>query len=199
MQLSTSTSALDSNLLPLLPATAGCAAPGTAGPGVFADFMPAPAPVFGEGAFVAPVQLPPVSVPGGLVCTLALTVPAPVEAELPATPFSSATAHAPGSGAVNFTPTPVPAADEPVTSDPATNEPRRPIPTPTAARPSRALSSPPPTVRSARALPRAETSPAEKIPAVVPLTLAPLPAALSTDLAITPPSDLTPNSPAPVL
>ncbi len=186
MQLSTSTSAPDSNPLPLPSTLVGSPASGDAAPGAFADFLPAPVPAGASLNAAAPIL--PGTIPGGIAFTLAAPIPveavadfvAPTSTQTPVDVSAETPVCAPGS-----TSAAVPSAeDTPAISDPFQ-------PPSTSPRPARALPAAAPALRSARALPRADAAPTENIAA--PPALTPIP----TETVIALPLDFVATSPAP--
>ena len=202
MQLSNATSTLDSNPLPLSPAAPGSPAVGEGTSTAFADFMPALVVALTvEVAPAAPAPLPPSTVPGGLVFTLASQIPAAATAILPASPLplaspaamptlpDSALAKTARSAPALVADTVIPDAAPADSPSPLSNSPR----------PARAPALPASSLRSARTQVRpqspshAETLLILPVSASPPVAVAPLPA----DVVIALPTALAPDVAAP--
>jgi len=185
MQLSTSTSAPDSNPLPLSSTLVGSPAPGDAVPGAFADFLPAPVPAGASLSAAAPI-LPGV-IPGGIAFTFATPVSVEAVADIVAptstpTPVDvSAKTSVCASGATS-------AAVLPSEETHAFSDSFQLLST--SSRPARTLPLAAPTLRSTRALPRADAAPTENIAVPPALALSP------TETVIALPLDFVAASPA---
>lgn len=191
MQLSTSTSAPDSNLLPLPSAPVGSPVTGDASPGAFADFLPVPVPAAAaEVSLNSAAPALPIIIPGGIAFTLAAPIPAEVPADFVAPTSTQTPADISVEPLACACDSRSPSAElSPSDEAPAFSEPFQPLSTLT--RPVRSLPSAAPALRSARALPRAEAAPTEN------LAFSPAPAPLPAEVVIALPLDL--NTPTPAL
>ncbi len=190
MQLSTSTSAPDSSLLPLLPALPGASSSGDAVPGAFEEFMPATAPMPPPDIVPPAAPLLPLNaILGGLVVTSAAAIPVTVAAadsKAPAVPVASPVT---GSGPSTRPPASLLTGAAVLVADPADDP--QPARTSSATRPAatRGLPAAPPMLRSARAVSRVEPALGENI---LPAQLSPAPFPADVHLALALPIDPVP-------